>query len=134
MVKINFKSNIAPTILAHSQCLIKCSKLYMRGMAYFSASQNSSFSVNIETYFFRSVRNIIQTLAKNNMLGTALSPSYTLTYLILNFVNKYFFCLYNYGCPHFPPLLSSTLPTLTSHIQSSPRPVVFVCGSFTAGP
>ena len=32
-----------------------------------------------------------------------------------------FFCLFllfNYSCPHFPPLLSPALPTLTSHIQS----------------
>ena len=31
-----------------------------------------------------------------------------------------FLLLFNYSCPHFPPLLFSALPTLTSHIQSSP--------------
>ena len=31
-----------------------------------------------------------------------------------------FLLLCNYSCPHFPPLLSTSLPTPTSHIQSSP--------------
>ena len=40
----------------------------------------------------------------------------------------FFLFLFNYSCPHCPPLLSSALPTPISHIQSSHPPLSLLMG------
>ena len=41
---------------------------------------------------------------------------------------SFIFLLFNYCCPQHPPFLTSNLPTLTSHIQSSPLPLSLSMG------
>ena len=49
-------------------------------------------------------------------------------YFFIYFLN--FLLLFNYTCPHFPPLLSPALPSSTFHIQFSPQPLL----SLSMGP
>ena len=80
-----------------------CQFVLLKGTLYlFSSSPESPFH-----------------LATISLFSVSISLFLFCLFMLLYFLK--FLLLFNYSCPHFPPLLSPALPTSTSHIQSSPH-------------